>query len=419
MRILSRHRAFGALGALAVAAAILSACVAEPGASADPSASADPAASSPAATASPAASLTGATVACPTPLPLDPATRAMVTTVDALAALGEAAAAICYGDAKLEVRGLVPPFGGGTSAYTWTPAWLASGGTFSIHGSRDPVAAYLWVNLPPSFGACSGDPHAKGCPGDAVGTWVQVVGHYNDPAAATCVATPIPDFYPPAPPMSSADAQLTCARQFVADSVEPYLATGPLPSVDPGLCPVDPVTVDQIVAGTESIGDQYGLGCLGSKELTFDAYVVPGVGLLSGMEQTTVEPRWLADSLNTGAVLAPDAAASDNATRWLIVRTPPDVPDDYRPHACDGSAVDPTTCAFAPYTGKYVTVAAHYDDPESVTCREVPAAGSDPLLEPAALVLYCREQLVVDSVAAARGPEPSATPPTTSTATRP
>ena len=40
-------------------------------------------------------------------------------------------------------------------------------------------------------------------------------------------------------------------------------------------------------------------------------------------------------------------------------------------------------------------------------------------LDPDALVLYCREQLVVDSVAAASGPEPSATPPTTSTATRP
>ncbi len=419
MRILPRPRAFGALGALAVAAAMLSACVAAPGASADPSPSADPAPSSPAATASPTASPTATTIACPTPLPLDPATGAMVTTVDALAALGEAAAAACYGDAKLEVRGLVPPFGGGTSAYTWTPAWLASGGAFSIHGSRDPLAPYLWVNLPPSFGACSGDPHAKGCPGGQVGTWVQVVGHYNDPAAATCVATPVPDFYPPAPPMSPADAQLTCARQFVADSVDPYVATGPLPSVDPGLCPVDPVTVDQIVAGTKSIGDQYGLGCLGAKVLTFDAYVVPGVGLLSGMEQTTVDPRWLADSLNTGAVLASDATAAGDATHWLVVRTPPDVPDDYQAHACDGSAVDPTSCVFAPYVGKYVTVTGHYDDPESAMCREVVAAGDDPLLDPDALILYCREQLVVDSVAAASGPEPSATPPTTSTATRP
>ncbi|MCU0506281.1 MAG: hypothetical protein MUE82_11040 [Chloroflexi bacterium] len=382
MRIVPR------LGALAAVALALSACVAAPGASPDPSASAPSAtAASAAPSAAPWESPAGRKVACP-PLPLDPSTGAMVASIELLASLGDDAAP-CFGTAKLQVTGYVPqPWGlGGTTAYTYSPTWLY--GMFagaSMAAGRGQDAAGIEVYAPPSLGSCDGTQLADACVlHQYMKQWVTVVGHYNDPAASTCTATPIDATVPPIP---AQDSELACLRHLVLESVAPFAATGPLPPVDPGLCPVEPITVDQLVEGTNEVGPQYGLGCLGGRTISFTAYVVPGVGLLSGMEQVTVEPRWLADALNTGIVIAESATAADDATGWL--------------------------CPFAPYVGGYVTVSGHYDDPESLTCREVPAPGG-PLLDSAALVLTCREQLVVTAVAPAEGPEPTATPPTTST----
>jgi hypothetical protein len=404
MRIVSR------VGALAVVALVLAACVAAPGASPDPSASA---AASAVPSAAPSESPAAKKVACP-PLPIDPSTGAMVASIEVLAALGDDAAP-CFGTAKLQLSGYVPePWGlGGTTAYTYAPTWLY--GMFagaSMQAARGQGAAGITVYAPPALGSCDGTQLAEGCVlHPYMNGWASVVGHYNDPASSTCTATPIDATVPPIP---ASESELACLRHFVLESAAPLVASGSVPSVDPGLCPVEPVTVDQLVAGAVQVGPWYGLSCLGSRRFSFTAYVVPGVGLLSGMEQVTVEPRWLADSLNTGAVLAADAAGAANAIDWLVVRTPPDVPVDGETHACDGSATDPATCVFAPYVGGYVTVTGHYDDPESLTCREVVGQGGA-LLDPDALVLTCREQLVVDAVAAAQGPEPTATPPVTST----
>ena len=417
-------------GALVVVALVASACVAEPGASADPSASASAA---PSASADASASPAAKKVLCPTPLPLDPSTGAMVTTIEALAALGEDAAP-CYGTAKLQVRAYVPQIVGlgGIPGYVGMPAWLygTAAGTVLASG-RGVDSPYgdttITVYSPPSLGPCDLSGAPSGCAfAPYIESWVTVVGHYNDPASSTCSATPT-DVEPTPPAIPAQESELTCLRRFVVDSVAPFAIPGPLPQVDPGLCPVEPITVDQLVEGTTNIGPQYGLGCLGAQPITFTAYVVPGVGLLSGMEQTTVEPRWLADPLNTGIVLADDATAGADATNWLVARVPPDLPPageqyhGFSDVACDGSAVDPASCPFAPFVGGYVTVTGHYDDPESLTCREVPAAGGEPLLDPAVLILSCREQLVITSVSAASGPGPggtpdaTATPPTTST----
>ncbi len=406
MRIASR------VGALAAVALVLAACVAAPGASPDPSASPAPSAAAPATSAAPSGSPAAKKVACP-PLPLDPSTGALSASVELLAGLGVDAAP-CFGTAKLQVTGYVPePWGlGGTTAYTYSPTWLY--GMFagaSLTAGRGQDAASIEVYAPPSLGSCDGTQLADACVlHPYMKRWVTVVGHYNDPAASTCMATPIDATVPPIP---AADSELACLRHFVLESAAAFTATGPLPSVDPGLCPVEPITVDQLIEGTDEVGPQYGLGCLGGRTITFTAYVVPGVGLLSGMEQVTVEPRWLADALNTGVVLAESATAADDATGWLVARVPPDL-SPAGDAACDGSAVDPDTCPFAPYVGGYVTVTGHYDDAESLTCREVPGPGG-PLLDPAALVESCREQLVVTAVSGAQGPEPTATPPTTST----
>jgi hypothetical protein len=416
------------VGALAVLALVLSACVAAPGASTDPSASASPSAS-PDASASPATKK----VVCPTPLPLDPATGAMVTTIQALSALGDDAAP-CYGTAKLQVTGYVPILVGlgGTDVYTYAPSWLYgnyAGALLAIGRGYDAMqSASLQVYPTPEMGACPSTQDEAGCAlNPYLQKWVTVVGHYNDPASSTCVATGVDASVPPRP---ASESELTCLRHFVLDSLAPFADTGPLPPVDAGLCPVDPITVDQLVGGTASVGQQYGLGCLGAKEISFQVYVVPGVGLLSGMEQYTVAPRWLADPLNTGIVFAADASAAADAANWFVGRVPPDMiaPGESYPGfadvACDGSAVDPKSCPFAPYVGQMGTVTGHYDDPESLTCAVVggpggTSPGGATPITPEAVVQGCREQFVVDrfvpSGAPTSTPGPTSTPPTTST----
>ena len=428
------------VGRAAVAACIvalgLSACVAAPGASPDPSASpsasaspavsASPSASpAPAVSASPAASPSG--IPCPTPLPINPATGAMVTTVEALAALGDAAAA-CYGTAKLEVIAYVPGDlrAGFVSGYTYAPAWLYSDMQFAfLASSRDPARmAWLDVYVPPSIGACATQDSPDCVLHPYLQSWLGVIGHFNDPASATCTATPFSATDAATPPITPARSEAACRTHFVMDSFWQQKPYGDVPVVNAAMCPVEPITIEQMVAVGATIGDWYGLSCLGDREMTFDAYVVPGVGLLSGREQYPVEPRGLADPLNTGIVLTETRAGAEDAAHWFVARVPPDLAGESGTGSCDGSAVDPASCPFASYVGKYVRITGHYDDYESMTCKVSGGPGGSATPEPApitpdAVILGCREQFVVDTLAAATGPapSPSATPPTTSTAT--
>ena len=422
MRVVGR-----AAVAASIVALVASACVAAPGASLDPSGSPDASAAptaavsaSPIASAVPSAAPASAPP-CPTPLPLDPATGAMVTTVAALVVLGDAAAA-CYGDAKLQVTAYVPAGaqGGDGTEYVETPAWLYPAGLGSapfVSSSRGGDERWLTVHVPPSIGSCTA---MQGTPDCAMfdpylRRWIQVVGHFNDSASATCAATPRTDIDTTAPAITPAESEATCRTRFVLDSFAQLHATGDMPAVDPGLCPVEPIGLDQLVEGAAAIGPWYGASCLGDRDLMFDAYVVPGVGLLSGMEQDTLVPRWLADPFNTGVVLADTQAGAADATRWFVARVPPDTYPDVWIYRCDGSAVDPSICPFADYVGQYVRVIGHFDDYESMACRIADPAGEAPSTTPEAVILGCREQFVIDTFQAASGPEPSPTPPTTST----
>ena len=340
--------------AVAAAALALSACVAEPGASPDPSASpgVSPAASAQASAEPVAATSPAPSPACPTPLPLDPATGAMVTTIDALVALGDAAAA-CYGDAKLQVTAYVPGAfeGGDVDVYDYQPAWLYASSiewAAFLSGARGGEQVWLPVRIPPALGSCQGTQLSPDCVLHPYARrWISAIGHFDDPASATCTATPLPGFDPPPPPITPAESEAECRTRFVLDSFTELHATGAMPTVDPALCPVDPVTLDQLVEGATGIGPWYGASCLADREITFDAFVVPGVGLLSGMEQDTVEPRWLADPLNTGVVFSTSADAADDATSWFVARVPPDATPGAFDARCDGSAVDPESCPFS------------------------------------------------------------------------
>jgi hypothetical protein len=423
--------------AACIVALVASACVAAPGTSPDASATA----AAPSATTSPDASADASAVPsalasgapastppCPTPLPLDPATGAMVTSVEALAALGDAASA-CYGDAKLELTAYVPAhtYVDDISGYAWDPAWLAGTLQFAILASarEETKTAWLAAYLSPSLGSCVGTQVAAACVlHPYVGRWLTVTGHFNDPASSTCTGTPRPGMDPTPPPITPAEAEVTCRTHFVLDTFAQAKATGDVPVVFAAMCPVEPITIEQMVAVGATIGPWYGLSCLKTREMTYRAYVVPGVGLLSGMEQYPMSPRWLADPLNTGIVLTETEADASNPANWLIARVPPDLVAGGESQACDGSAVDPASCPFAPYVGKYVRITGHYDDYESMSCMVSggpggsAAPGTTPIT-PDAVILGCREQFVIDSVAAASGPAPSPTPPTTSTESRP
>lgn len=115
----------------------------------------------------------------------------------------------CYGARTLRFVAFVrdPGAVGWTYPFGLRPAWFRAA-TFFVARKADmepgtgPITA---LAVPPDLG----DLQAK-----HVGHWVRITGHYDDPAARTCVATGEPGVAP-----TTAEAVVICRSTFVVESV--------------------------------------------------------------------------------------------------------------------------------------------------------------------------------------------------------
>jgi hypothetical protein len=128
----------------------------------------------------------------------------------------------CFGDADIVVTGyLAPPEGIGGLANGITPAWLGewSGLPVVLHGTSIPADTCgnadvcRWMFL---FA-----PHPGLLPLTPA-RWVSVTGHFDDPVAATCRATP--GYEGPDGATSDAEAIATCRGHFVVTEIRTVAA---------------------------------------------------------------------------------------------------------------------------------------------------------------------------------------------------
>ncbi|MDP9468336.1 MAG: hypothetical protein M3P32_06300, partial [Chloroflexota bacterium] len=134
---------------------------------------------------------------------------------DALAfvLLDRATAAFCYGDAPITFRAWSSPpcqdCEGGGGGGTFEPEWLAAPDTNRLRLGLSRLAIVLVAVLPPTV--------ATSTPAAWVETWLEVTGHFDDPASETCQYTPPPNeptYYSGGPWVVNG-----CRQQFVVSSV--------------------------------------------------------------------------------------------------------------------------------------------------------------------------------------------------------
>jgi hypothetical protein len=135
----------------------------------------------------------------------------------------------CFGNMTLTLRAYRPPplpTGCGVTPLTFEPGWLngCPSVTYLLVGedSSFPLKGFE-VHVPPDLGICQFGGLNAGCPFAGLeGRWVEVRGHLDDPAAATCV-TSGPDGSDIDLPHPSA-VILACRTSFVATEITPTSA---------------------------------------------------------------------------------------------------------------------------------------------------------------------------------------------------
>jgi len=132
----------------------------------------------------------------------------------------------CFGSQPLTFTAYVPATEGlgGVSAYRQTPHWLADPwwGVILQPGPTPETDQNAWliVRLAPSLGDCRiTDIRATTCPfGSKIEQFVQVTGHFDDPAAPTCQSKPATAGGPAGPSKSQMVAR--CRSAFVVTEIK-------------------------------------------------------------------------------------------------------------------------------------------------------------------------------------------------------
>jgi hypothetical protein len=120
----------------------------------------------------------------------------------------------CFGGSSLTIRAWVPLVDGlgGCCFQVSGPGWL--NGVYPagwlMSGEASEWSTGLNAHVPP------------GVDGSLLkaNTWVEVVGHFRDPVAATCTSTPLA-MYPPDSLLSQASVRQGCLERFVLESITP------------------------------------------------------------------------------------------------------------------------------------------------------------------------------------------------------
>lgn len=194
---------------------------------------------------------------------------------------------------------------------------------------------------------------------------------------------------------------LTAVLLVVASSAAAGAASAAPP---PAGCPTDPVTLETLIGLRLERGplsrtyvvqtNERALECLGSDELTFDAFVAGPEGL-GGVVAYDLEPAWL-DTWNSVPLYlaAGDREAAPGAPYGPFL--PVAVPLDLRP-------------AFDALRGQWVTVSGQFDAPAAKSCVVAGggAAEAGVVPPPADLVELCRTSLVLTSIQPAPDPCPA------------
>jgi hypothetical protein len=118
----------------------------------------------------------------------------------------------CFGDSSLTVRGWVPLVEGlgGCCFPISEPRWLNGvyPGGWLMSGEANDWWTGLNAYVPTGVDGTRLQPN----------TWVEVVGHFRDPAAASCASTPLALFAPHAL-VSQAGIRQDCLQRFVLESI--------------------------------------------------------------------------------------------------------------------------------------------------------------------------------------------------------
>jgi hypothetical protein len=132
----------------------------------------------------------------------------------------------CFGGATLTLRAYRPPplpTGCGLTPLTFEPGWLNGCGSVTyllVNEDSGFPGPGVEVHVSPELGVCQFGGLNPGCPfGGLEDQWVEVRGHLDDPAAATCV-TSGPDGIGTDVPDARA-VILACRASFVATAITP------------------------------------------------------------------------------------------------------------------------------------------------------------------------------------------------------
>jgi hypothetical protein len=156
----------------------------------------------------------GEVLGVPPPAPEAPCPSPPPTAVESFGAMAPSLWSVCFGSGELKVVGYLAGCGcGGTTAQQAAPQWLI-----------DPLglsAFYLVSRSDPAetggggFGAMINPAHPVAVP--PIGTHVEVTGHFDDPASATCRVFPGSGGFGSVLPRAQTVA--ICERTFVATAI--------------------------------------------------------------------------------------------------------------------------------------------------------------------------------------------------------